>query len=134
MSEGDKEKFVPPAEAKEDADGFWIMPDKSFYDPDGYFFDSEGKDEFGGYYNEEGVYVSPNQNEDQTGEEEVKEEKDVPQGYAKHSNFIPKVEGASFNEAGFYILPNNTGFYDPLGNYFDKDGYDLTGGYYDDGG
>lgn len=58
----------------------------------------------------------------------------MPQGYSKHSNFIPKIEGASFNKAGFYILPNEGGFYDPLGNYFDKNGYDLTGGYYTDDG
>lgn len=47
--------------------------------------------------------------------------------------FIPKVEGGKFNEAGFYELPDGA-FYDPLGNYFDKNGYDLTGGYYDDEG
>ena len=43
MSEEEK-KFEPPKEAKEDADGFWIMPDGSFYDPDGYHFDKDGKD------------------------------------------------------------------------------------------
>jgi hypothetical protein len=27
-----------------------------FYDPDGYYFDVEGFDEFGGYYDEHGYY------------------------------------------------------------------------------
>lgn len=39
-----------------DSDGFFILKDKSFYDPLGYFFDAEGKDALGGKYNEEGYY------------------------------------------------------------------------------
>jgi hypothetical protein len=36
---------------------FYILPnDSGFYDPDGYFFDSEGFDEFGGYYDNDGYY------------------------------------------------------------------------------
>ncbi len=33
----------------------------AFYDPDGYYFDNEGYDEFGGYYNR-GYYVKPKRN------------------------------------------------------------------------
>ena len=37
--------------------GFYILPDnKGFYDPDGYFFNEKGFDEFGGYYDNEGLY------------------------------------------------------------------------------
>ncbi len=43
------------------------------------------------------------------------------------------MEGGKFNEAGFYELPDKS-FYDPIGNYFDKNGFDLTGGYYDEEG
>lgn len=39
-----------------DADGFYVLEDGSFYDPNGYYFDHEGYDEFGGYY-EKGYYV-----------------------------------------------------------------------------
>ena len=38
-----------------------------------------------------------------------------------------------FDEDGFYILADGD-FYDPLGYYFDKQGYDETGGHYDDDG
>lgn len=37
-------------------DFFWIN-DTDFYDPDGYFF-KNGRDEFGGYYNNDLEYVS----------------------------------------------------------------------------
>jgi hypothetical protein len=36
---------------------FYILPnDQGFYDPDGYLFDAEGFDEFGGYYDNDGFY------------------------------------------------------------------------------
>ena len=44
---------------------------------------------------------------------------------------IPEVEGADYDELGFYNLPDGS-FYDPDGHYFNKDGYDEFGGYYDD--
>ena len=44
---------------------------------------------------------------------------------------IPEVDGAEYDELGFYNLPDGS-FYDPDGHYFDKDGYDEYGGYYDD--
>ena len=34
----------------------------------------------------------------------------------------------------FYILPNNQGFYDPKGVYFNSDGFNAEGGYYDEDG
>lgn len=39
-----------------DKDGFYVLADGSFYDPSGYYFDQNGYDEFGGYY-ENGYYV-----------------------------------------------------------------------------
>lgn len=42
-----------------DEDNFYIMPDKSFYDPFGFYFDPEGLDQAGGKYDDEGYYVSP---------------------------------------------------------------------------
>jgi hypothetical protein len=35
---------------------------------------------------------------------------------------------------GFYILPDNKGFYDPDGFFFDEEGFDKYGGYYDNDG
>ena len=37
--------------------GFYNLPDGSFYDPDGHYFDVDGYDEYGGYYDENDVYV-----------------------------------------------------------------------------
>lgn len=37
--------------------GFYNLPDGSFYDPDGHYFDKDGYDKFGGYYDENDVYV-----------------------------------------------------------------------------
>lgn len=50
---------------------------------------------------------------------------------AKQVKQIPTVEGAYFDDLGFYNLPDGD-FYDPDGWYFDKDGYDQFGGKYDD--
>ena len=45
-----------PSEADMDEYGFAHMADGSFYDPDGYFFNKDGKDEFGGYYDDDWHY------------------------------------------------------------------------------
>lgn len=42
--------------------GFTNMPDRSFYDPDGYFFNKEGFDEFGGHYDENNRYFPGEKN------------------------------------------------------------------------
>ena len=41
-----------------------------------------------------------------------------------------EVEG-DYDEDGFFITPNGS-FWDPDGVYFNRDGYDKHGGYYDD--
>jgi hypothetical protein len=48
-----------------------------------------------------------------------------------------QAEKGYYDEFGFYILVNEEGkdrgdFYDPNGFYFDLEGYDEFGGYYDD--
>ena len=42
--------------------GFYNLPDGSFYDPDGHYFDQEGYDEFGGYYDDENIYIPGEKN------------------------------------------------------------------------
>jgi hypothetical protein len=44
-----------------DEDGFFMLKDGSFYDPHGFFFDSDGLDSAGGSYDKEGYYISPAQ-------------------------------------------------------------------------
>lgn len=44
---------------------------------------------------------------------------------------IPTIDGAEFDDLGFYNLLDGS-FYDPDGHYFNKDGYDDLGGYYND--
>ena len=49
-----------------DEAGFFILPDKSFYDPYGYFFDKDGYDVQGGWYNANGIYVNPHRDKHNT--------------------------------------------------------------------
>jgi hypothetical protein len=42
-----------------DEDGFFILESGAYYDPFGFYFDSEGNDEAGGRYDDTGYYVSP---------------------------------------------------------------------------
>jgi len=44
--------------------GFYNCPDKSFYDPDGHYFNPKGFDEFGGYYDVDNKYVPGEGNKD----------------------------------------------------------------------
>jgi hypothetical protein len=53
---------------------------------------------------------------------------------AKAVRQVKEVEGAYYDEMGFYILPDNKGFYDPDGFLFDEKGFDQFGGYYDNDG
>lgn len=41
---------IEASEGKYDKDGFYILPDGSFYDYQGYYFNKEGFDENGGFY------------------------------------------------------------------------------------
>lgn len=41
-------------EGKYDDDGFFILPGGDFFDPEGFYFDVQGYDGIGGYYDEAG--------------------------------------------------------------------------------
>ena len=56
-------KEIPVIDGAEfDELGFYNLPDGSFYDPDGHYFDKEGYDEFGGYYNDDNIYIPGEKN------------------------------------------------------------------------
>lgn len=63
--EGDKQivrlskEEVEKHEGQYDQDGFYILKDGGFFDPNGYQFDKDGYDCLGGFYDEEGYYVAP---------------------------------------------------------------------------
>lgn len=48
----------------------------------------------------------------------------------KHSMQEIKERQGEYDKNGFYRMPDGD-FFDPYGHYFNKDGYDLLGGYYD---
>lgn len=45
---------------------------------------------------------------------------------------IEKLKG-HYDKEGFYVLEEDGAFYDPNGYYFDAEGYDQFGGYYENG-
>ena len=42
-----------------DDDGFYILDEGGFYDPHGFYYDKDGIDAIGGFYNNAGVYIAP---------------------------------------------------------------------------
>ena len=70
------------------------MPDGSFYDPDGVFFDKDGYDEFGGYYDEENMYIPGEGNKhlyDDEYDEEEEEFNDLlnnPSALKEYDDFV----------------------------------------------
>jgi len=93
-------------DGKFDDDGFLHLKDEvdgDYFDPLGYYFNSDGKDANGGMYDDQGFYI-PGKPRDKTLIETSKEE-------------ILKQEG-KYNEFGFYYLAAG-GFYDPFGFKFD---------------
>lgn len=57
-----KEEFLACGEFEEveggqyDEHGFYRLPDGDYYDPDGIYFNKEGKDKYGGHYDENFIY------------------------------------------------------------------------------
>ena len=49
--------FNDEIEGEYDEEGFFITPDGSFWDPDGVYFNREGYDKHGGYYDDNDEYV-----------------------------------------------------------------------------
>ena len=52
-------KFDSAGKGKYDADGFYILSTGEYFDPEGYYFNKQGFDEFGGYYDKNGEYIAP---------------------------------------------------------------------------
>ena len=52
-----REEIEAKEDGKYDEDGFYILGDKSYYDPLGYYFDKDGYDTVGGRYDYEGYYI-----------------------------------------------------------------------------
>lgn len=104
-------------EGKEDEDGFIILKEGDFFDPLGYYFNTDGVDANGGKYDDEGYYL-PGKIRDKSLIALSKEE-------------IMAKEG-KYSETGFYNLTAG-GFYDPFGYYFNEQGLDAVGGLYTDG-
>lgn len=101
-----------------DDDDFYILKDGDFYDPFGYYFNKNGFAANGGHYDDDGYYI------------EGKTRSDLLKNYSKE---LIEKEIGNYDEDGFYLLPNGS-FYDPLGYFFDEQGFDEVGGYYDDEG
>jgi hypothetical protein len=50
---------IEAQKGKYDEDGFYILDEGGFYDDMGYYFNKEGFDEFGGFYDQETGYYVP---------------------------------------------------------------------------
>lgn len=59
MSKASIEALNKEGKGKFDDDNFFILSNGAFYDPFGFYFDENGKDEAEGFYSDEGYYVSP---------------------------------------------------------------------------
>ena len=116
---------IDKQKGKYDEDGFYILDEGDFYDPNGYYFDTKGFDASGGSYDLDGNYIPGN----------------VEGGFTRSDLLlcITKEEmeklhpDGHYDEDDFYLLPDGD-FYDPFGYYFNKHGYDANGGHYDDDG
>ena len=111
-----------------DNDGFYILDEGGFYDPDGFHYDKNGVDAVGGFYNKAGMYIAPQKNANQQLNEDGRSVLCVKLSPAA----ICTKEGA-YDGDGFFIMADKS-MYDPLGYFFDKDGYDTAGGKYDERG
>jgi len=122
-----------------DDDEFFILADdKGFYDPMGFYFGSAGgKDALGGKYNDEGYYEGP-EGAAEARESIMKlnllrEERDSNLEYLTRTEIEALNLGGKYDEDDFYLCEDGS-FYDPLGYFFDKDGFDGVFGFYDDQG
>ena len=112
-----------------DEDEFYILDEGGFYDPHGFYYDKHGVDAIGGFYDSAGVYIAPKK---ATGTLTLNEDARSVLCVKLSHEEIELKEGA-FDEDGFYIMTDKS-FYDPLGYYFDENGYDTVGGKYGDDG
>ena len=103
---------------KFDDDEFLILPDGSFYDGEGIYFNKWGFDYEGGHYDENtGEYIArpPRNGLPRLRREEI------------------EIQDGDYDADGFYHLTSG-GFYDPYGFYFDEHNMDEDGGQYDEKG
>lgn len=113
-----------------DEDEFYILDEGGFYDPAGFYYDKHGVDAIGGFYDSSGVYIAPKK---ATGSLTLNEDgRSVLCVKLTIEEVAEKTDGA-FDGDGFFIMEDKS-FYDPLGYYFDNDGYDTVGGKYCDEG
>ncbi len=112
-----------------DDDGFYLLDEGGFYDPEGFYYDKNGIDAVGGFYDSSGIYIAPKK---QAGTLQLNDEGRSILCIKLTKEEIASKEGA-YDEDGFYILTDKS-YYDPLGYFFDRDGYDTVGGRYDDDG
>ena len=106
------------------------MDEGGFYDPVGFYYDKNGVDAIGGFYDSSGVYIAPKKN---AGNLILNEDGRSVLCVKLTVEEIEAKGGGKYDEDGFYLLEDKS-FYDPLGYYFDKEGYDTVGGRYDDAG
>ena len=113
-----------------DKDGFYILDEGGFYDPEGFHYDENGVDAVGGFYDSSGVYIVPKKT---AGDLALNEDGRSVACVKLTKAEIDALGTGAYDEDGFYILADKS-YYDPLGYYFDKDGFDTVGGRYDDDG
>ena len=113
-----------------DKDGFYLLDEGGFFDPEGFHYDKDGVDAVGGFYDASGVYIAPRR---AAGVDTFNEDGRSVLCVKLLKEEIEAIEGGNYDEDGFYILPDKS-FYDPLGYFFDQDGNDTVGGRYDEEG
>ena len=131
-----KKEEIEAFEGYYNSDGFFLLKDGGFFDCNGYRFDKDGYDGLGGFYDEDGYYVTPQKAKqiNQDGRSTL---------LKKHTKEEIEQSKGDYDEDGFYILEEGKlgdgegakeqdgGYFDPLGYFFDKDGFDAVGGQYD---
>ena len=92
-----KKEDIEAFEGHFDADGFFLLKDGGFFDPNGYRFDKDGYDGLGGFYDEDGYYVTPQKAKqiNQDGRSTL---------LKKHTKEEIEQFKGDFDEDGFYIL------------------------------
>ena len=88
-----------------DDDGFYILNEGGFYDPAGFYYDKNGVDAIGGFYNNSGVYIAPKKT---SGSLTLNEDGRSVLCVRLTAEEVKATEGGAFDEDGFYILPDKS--------------------------